>query len=196
MSSVSDGTSNTIAVIEDAGRTCPRSAVVSYGGTEGSYIDPNSITGVIDTVYDTVATTPTTGSASGICMRGVWRWCDPDAGGSGLSGPTATASATGLTSETGAYVNGYFGKVINQNNYPIGGPAGHLWTSNNQGLNDEPFSFHPGGCNCAMMDGSVRFLSESIHPVTLRYLVTRSEQKTTSDDLVVGQPGPPNSVHW
>ena len=23
-------------------------------------------------------------------MRGVWRWADPDAGGSGISGPTPT----------------------------------------------------------------------------------------------------------
>jgi prepilin-type processing-associated H-X9-DG protein len=57
-----------------------------------------------------------------------------------------------------------------------------LWTGNNQGPNDEPFSFHPGGCNTVMMDGSVRFLAESMHPVVLRYLVTRSEAKSVADD--------------
>ena len=43
MSAVSDGTSNTIAVIEDSGRICPRSTVASYGGTKGSYLDPTRI---------------------------------------------------------------------------------------------------------------------------------------------------------
>ncbi len=95
--------------------------------------------------------------------------------------------------------------MINQNNFPVGGPTGfsgttppfnHPWSSNNQGLNDEPFSFHPGGCNCAMMDGSVRFLSENTHPVTLRYLVTRSEAKTTADDLAIGTPLAPGATSW
>ena len=81
--------------------------------------------------------------------------------------------------------------MINQNNYPIGGPTLFPWTSINYGLNNEPFSFHPGGCNCGMMDGSVRFLSESLHPVILRYMVTRSELKQASEDnYVVGVPFP------
>ncbi len=71
--------------------------------------------------------------------------------------------------------------MINQNAYPLGGPqygpgAGG-WQYNNQGLNDEPFSFHPGGCNCVMVDGSVHFLSDSLDAITLRYLVTRAEGK-------------------
>ncbi len=74
MAAISDGTSNTIAIIEDAGRCCPRSTVASYGGTEGSYIDPNAALGVI-AADDMAATTPP-GKA---CMRGVWRWADPDA---------------------------------------------------------------------------------------------------------------------
>ena len=85
----------------------------------------------------------------------------------------------------------YTGKVINQNAYPVGGvrlptspsAAGVKgaqgtncsWTQNNCGANDEPFGFHTGGCNCVMVDGSVRFLSDKLDPVTLRRLVTRSE---------------------
>jgi prepilin-type N-terminal cleavage/methylation domain-containing protein/prepilin-type processing-associated H-X9-DG protein len=151
MSAVSDGASNTIAVIEDSGRICPAVANGTYGGTAGSYTDPNS--GFCATDTNNAGT-----------FRAVWRWADPDAGGSGISGDGATPT-----------------RVINQNNYPVGGPPGHLWVNNNQGLNDEPFSFHPGGCNAVMLDGSVRFLEESLDPVTLRYLVTRSEGADIND---------------
>ena len=189
LSAISDGTSNTLAIVEDAGRLCPRSTVPAYGGTEGRYPETAGTSGggwayaCTFGTTDTPATTPATGTSpvAGQVARSVWRWADPDAGGSGISGPTAD----GTTATTQ-----YIGKVINQNSYPVGGPASGLWTSNNQGLNDEPFSFHPGGCNALMMDGSVRFLDENMHPVVLRYLVTRSEAKTASEDLVVGQQFP------
>jgi prepilin-type N-terminal cleavage/methylation domain-containing protein/prepilin-type processing-associated H-X9-DG protein len=171
MSAVSDGTSNTIAVIEDAGRICPRSSSPAYGGTEGSYAetaDPANLS-----PEDIAATT----GPGGFLARAVWRWADPDANGSGVSGPTTNGSGAATQ---------YVGKIINQNNYPIGGPAGFRWTSNNYGLNDEPFSFHQGGCNVVMMDGSVKFLEETTHPVIMRYIVTRSESKSARDDLVTG----------
>lgn len=173
MGAISDGLSNTIAVIEDAGRVCPTASGGAYGGTMGSYVEPATIDPncVLDP-NDTAATKNGT-----LTTRAVWRWADPDAGGSGISGPTSDQNAS--ATET---VN-YTGKVINQNNYPTGGPVGHLWTSNNQGLNDEPFSFHPGGCNALMMDGSVHFFSESMTPIVLRYLVTRSEAKPVDADF-------------
>ena len=78
---------------------------------------------------------------------------------------------------------------VNQNAYPQGGPGNSYtdatgpaagagacpWYVNNCGLNDEPFSFHPGGCNAVMCDGSVHFFSEMITPVAMRALVTRNE---------------------
>lgn len=103
----------------------------------------------------------------------MWRWADQDAAGSGISGPPNVA-----------------GKYINQNATPFGGPPmasgsgcpslhvtgqGCPWNCNNCGPNDEPFSFHPGGCNGIFCDGSVKFLSDTIHGVILRYLVTRAE---------------------
>lgn len=180
VSAISDGLSMTIGIIEDAGRICPRSLNPAYGGTEGSYAETATTAGtgwayvaVLDPKDIAATTTPT-----GLLARAVWRWADPDAGGSGVSGPTANG-----TSATTQYV----GRVINQNNYPVGGSAAFPWTTNNYGLNDEPFSFHKNGCNAVMMDGSVRFLAENTHPVVLRYLVSRAEKKSPPDSLLVGQ---------
>jgi prepilin-type N-terminal cleavage/methylation domain-containing protein/prepilin-type processing-associated H-X9-DG protein len=178
MGAVSDGTSNTIAVVEDAGRVSIKS---NTGGTVpyyclSTYLD---LEVPADLLPDDV-TGDATGATTGSTARGVWRWADADACGSGISGPfgdNATVS--------------YSGQVINQNAYPIGGTnppvapsvagvkgargTGCSWTQNNCGPNDEAFAFHQGGCNCVMVDGSVRFLSTQLAPVTLRYLVTRSE---------------------
>lgn len=38
---------------------------------------------------------------------------------------------------------------------------------------DEPYSFHPGGINVTFGDGSTRFLSQDIAPLTMAALVTR-----------------------
>ena len=101
-------------------------------------------------------------------------------------------------------VNGsFFTRFVNNNSSPQGGPnpdnATHAfdgsdianwsattglvqtpgadcpWTVNNCGLNDEPFSFHPGGCSCVYCDGSTHFLRENIEPSVMRALVTRSD---------------------
>lgn len=155
---ITDGTSNTIAIIEDAGRICPKVAGGTYGGTAGSYVDPNILTGVTPTATDT---------ANAGANRAVWRWADPDCSGSGVSGN----DAEGVPAT----------RVINHYNFPIGGPSTAPWSTNNCGLNDEPFSFHPGGCNVVMVDGSVRFLDEQLDPVTMRYLVTRAEGVGATD---------------
>jgi hypothetical protein len=59
--------------------------------------------------------------------------------------------------------------VFDENNCP--------WFKNNCGPNDEPFSFHTGGVNLTLVDGSTHFLSETIDALTLRYLVTKAEQQ-------------------
>jgi prepilin-type N-terminal cleavage/methylation domain-containing protein/prepilin-type processing-associated H-X9-DG protein len=180
ISAITDGTSNTIAVIEDAGRV----GLASYtNGTVpyyclSTYVD-NNITGTTALLPHDV-TGDATGATDGTTARGVWRWADADACGSGVSGPFGDNGATTYT-----------GQVINQNAYPIGGASpvvapsvagvkgargtGCSWTQNNCGPNDEPFGFHKGGCNCVMVDGSVRFLSTQLDARTLRFLVTRSE---------------------
>jgi prepilin-type processing-associated H-X9-DG protein len=77
----------------------------------------------------------------------MYAWADPDSGTNGLSGPS----------------NALGSRVMRINNYrtPMGGPADCRWSQNNCGPNDEPFSFHTGGVNAAMGDGSVRFISDS-----------------------------------
>ena len=184
LSAVSDGASNTFAAIEDAGRISPASVGAPYY-TPSAFFD--SFTG---TLSDGDVTDPPSGglpAATG-SLRAVWRWADPDAGGSGISGP---ANARGFLDASG----NYGGKVINANAYPIGGspaatgvnaggntkglyPVGETgcpWTTQNCGPNDEPFAFHTNGCNVVMLDGSVRFLNEDLDPIAMRRLVTRAE---------------------
>jgi prepilin-type N-terminal cleavage/methylation domain-containing protein/prepilin-type processing-associated H-X9-DG protein len=167
LSTISDGTSGTIAVIEDAGRCAPKSGAPYPAYSK--YTDPTvSLGGTIDPADLNVTDNGNPNSGAGP-YRSVWRWADQDAGGSGVSGSPNLA-----------------GKYIN-NNATVGGPpaascpgnnaagAGCPWTCNNCGPNDEPFSFHPGGCNAVLCDGSVRFLAEELDFATLRYLITRAE---------------------
>jgi prepilin-type processing-associated H-X9-DG protein len=87
----------------------------------------------------------------------MYAWADPDSGTNGLSGPSnALAPSTRVVK-------------INQNKTPVGGPASCRWLNNNCGPNDEPFAFHTGGVNCALGDGSVRFVSDSIDAFVLKF---------------------------
>jgi len=142
---ISDGCSNTILIIEDTGRTF--TTVPFY--TLSKYPDPACVSGNAD-LADCTATSNN---------RTVNRWADPDACGSGVSGPP---------NDTKQY--------INNNKIPAGGPTDCPWADNNCGLNDEPFSFHQGGCNAVLADGSVHFLNEKINGTVIRRLVTRAEK--------------------
>lgn len=83
--------SNTIAIIEDAGRTYPTIEFYTFS----KYPDPACAGGFGD-----AADCSGTGQ-----NRAVNRWADPDAGGSGVSGPPNES-----------------GKYINNNSTPWGGP--------------------------------------------------------------------------
>jgi prepilin-type N-terminal cleavage/methylation domain-containing protein/prepilin-type processing-associated H-X9-DG protein len=185
MKNVGDGTSNTIAVIEDAGRVAGAGALAGVPYlTASSYVDVQADSLVSGTSISAVdlAATGTVGSSATHVARAMGRWADPDASGSGVSGPFDGSHAVGGTSPTTQ--TSYAGKVINQH-ASLGGDNGGanvadginacLWTSNNCGANDEPFSFHRGGCNAVMVDGSVRFLEDSLSPIVMRHLVSRSE---------------------
>jgi prepilin-type N-terminal cleavage/methylation domain-containing protein/prepilin-type processing-associated H-X9-DG protein len=56
----------------------------------------------------------------------------------------------------------------------------HCWR--NQTVNYAFKSYHPGGVNFAMTDGSVRFLKQTINPRTLNALATRAKGEVISSD--------------
>ncbi len=163
-------------MIEDTGRNHP---ALLYK-TMSSYNDASAM--CTAGAADAAALGTIQGNTSGgqPKNRGVYRWADPDAGGSGVSGPPNVR-------------DNKFAHYINNNATPLGGPGDAAnvaaigntpayatnpdcpWTVNNCGLNDEPFSFHPGGCNSVFADGSVHFLNENVDPRTMRALVTRAE---------------------
>jgi prepilin-type N-terminal cleavage/methylation domain-containing protein/prepilin-type processing-associated H-X9-DG protein len=150
---VVDGASNTILCIEDAGRAHPQAGV---WGSLSSRPSPNG------------EGPAWTGGASG--GRRMYAWADPDTAGNGLSGPSNALAPGSREAQINNYAN------------PIGGPAECKWANNNCGPNDEPFSFHSGGANCLMGDGSVRFMRDTTPALMLKYLAgSQDGQPVTLD---------------
>ncbi len=90
------------------------------------------------------------GRATGNVLPEGRGWADPD----GVSG-----SVDGSRQDTGA---------INGRSNPVGRC---IMNCNNF---SEPYSFHPGGINVCMADGSVRFISQNVSAATYAALVTRA----------------------
>ena len=177
-----DGLSNTSMIIEDSGRNFQ----TLFPFTASKYAESVAVADMPPSdqfLPDGVTANPAWSSSNGssppsvgsLKPRALNRWAEPDTG-SGVSGPpnqTVVVSPTGTTTPTGAGQ-----PFINQNKAPYGGPATCLWSLNNCGPNDEPFSFHPGGVNVVMGDGSVKFLSTQTHGLVVRYMVTSNEHKS------------------
>jgi prepilin-type N-terminal cleavage/methylation domain-containing protein/prepilin-type processing-associated H-X9-DG protein len=154
---ISDGTSRTILVAEDAGRN---EAMAS------PYQDPASPAGV---------------------DRAAWRWADSNSsfgvnGDPLYSTTVAPTSANAyknipvplnLPSPPNAQVTF---KGINNNKTPFGGPAACPWNASDSqcGPNNEIFSFHGSGANVVFADGHVSFLNENLNFQVLRALVTKA----------------------
>jgi prepilin-type processing-associated H-X9-DG protein len=152
-----DGTSNTIAIAEDAGRD-PR-YLSPY--TEG-YWD-----GVLTRAAAMAVINPFDPGPSGgyVPYRRYWRWADADEG-FGVSGVP-----------NNKYRPDHEANAWPQTNGPCCVAQG-----NNAGNNDEISSFHPSGANLLFGDGHVAFLKDSVNPVTLRGLVTLNGGEVLSSD--------------
>lgn len=148
-SSTLDGTSNTILCIEDAGRANP--SVAAFGALSARKT-PVSVP--VDPI-------PMMTGSNG---RRMYAWADADAVTNGFSGPSNSTTTKKAK--------------LNNNNLPNGGPANCLWSVNNCGPNDEPFSFHSGGAMACMGDGSVRFLVDSTDPIVLKWMAACADGNT------------------
>ena len=141
-----DGTSNTILCIEDAGRAFP---TVGKFGAASARVSPLAS-----------SADPMPGN-----LRRVFAWADPDAVTNGFSGPNNATVASDRVAK------------VNNHKFPIGGPTSCPWSTNNCGPNDEPFSFHPGGVNVVMGDGSVRFIIDTMDALLLKALCGANDGK-------------------
>ncbi len=159
LSDTTDGLTNTIAIIEDSGKT----TIVTGSYTAGALFGP--VAGTPVTQQGVVATAMP--GTSNTCPN---RWADPDSGsgvsGSPLRDPASTSPAYSATAPQA---------VINNNKTPNGGGTACPWSSNNCGPNDEPFSLHTGGVHALLGDGSVKFISENIDVQTVRRLLSRAD---------------------
>jgi prepilin-type processing-associated H-X9-DG protein len=146
ISELTDGTSNTILIAEDAGR------------------DPRFISPYNEGYYNGLVRRPIIGQgpAGGLLVkRRYWRWAEPD-------------NAFGVSGQPN---NPYRPMYENAEWAQSGITAG-----NNGGANDEMFSYHPGGVNVLLGDGSVRFLRNSIAITILRSVVTPKGGEVVSAD--------------
>jgi prepilin-type N-terminal cleavage/methylation domain-containing protein/prepilin-type processing-associated H-X9-DG protein len=154
---IADGTSNTILMAEDAGRT---------QAFQTSYAEPV-------TMYSSATPAPGTGS-----LRAFWRWAEQDNAFGASGDPLATPNGPGKAINNND--TPYGGPPTCP--WTTGAPSGYYSSANNCGNNDEIFGFHSGGANVVFCDGHVQFLRDSIPAVTVRYLVTRDGGESIQSD--------------
>jgi prepilin-type N-terminal cleavage/methylation domain-containing protein/prepilin-type processing-associated H-X9-DG protein len=153
---ITDGTSNTIAIGEDAGRDARFKSPYQETDEVGSSLKSDTCqVGYGAPQYPAGGRNVPTG------FRRYWRWAEPDGsyGVSGAPNNPGTPSNEGTPYATTTVSAG-----------------------NNCGANDELFSFHPGGVNVLMGDGSVRYIKNTINVVALRGLVTLANGEVISAD--------------
>jgi prepilin-type N-terminal cleavage/methylation domain-containing protein/prepilin-type processing-associated H-X9-DG protein len=153
LSEITDGTSNTIAIAEDAGRDA------RY---QSPYIEQDMIGSTPKGDPLIVQFNPPRNVPTG--QRRFWRWADAD-GSFGVSTQPNNKGPIALARTPGDYE----------------APMRTIEGSNSQN-NDEAYSFHPGGINALFGDGSVHFIKESINIVTWRSLITLKGGEVISSD--------------
>ena len=178
---ITDGLSRTIAMAEDAGR----SFETAFPNTQSAYPDPlfSSGNALVSNGAKQVTYTqwlaahnlvsgglPPGDVATPSGHRVLNRWAEPASAG-GISGQANNSPA-----------NKVF--AINGNRTPWGGPLGCPWGQTNCGPNEEIWSWHTGGANVLMCDGSVRSIGQEIDSRVLRMLITADEQDLYDDKQV------------
>jgi prepilin-type N-terminal cleavage/methylation domain-containing protein/prepilin-type processing-associated H-X9-DG protein len=148
---VTDGTSNTVAIAEDAGRDAT---------FQSPYLEQDMIGSSPRSDPYIVKFNPPRNVPTG--QKRFWRWADAD-GSFGVS--TQPNNKARPMNTQGFYL-----------------PPDIAIEGNNCGANDEAFSYHPGGVNVLLGDGSVRFIKDTINIVTWRSLITRARGEVVSAD--------------
>ena len=141
---ITDGTSNTILIAEDAAR---RENYI----TNPTYFDPATNLGIAN-------------DNTSFGTRRFWRWGEQDSG-FGVSGdPTLNTTTPNFL-----IINNNSSSPTTD-----GPSNCNWLTTNNCGTNDEIFSFHIGGANVVFADGHVSFLQTALTPPVVAALVSRS----------------------
>jgi prepilin-type N-terminal cleavage/methylation domain-containing protein/prepilin-type processing-associated H-X9-DG protein len=164
ISEITDGTSNTIAIGEDAGRD-PR-FISPYIEDFFDGLGPDGVFYATRTAFLAANLPLDPGPAGGPDLwRRYWRWAEPDES-YGVSGTPNNPFRP--EHELTSWLTPAQGPFIAQ--------------GNNADHNDELSSFHPSGVNALFGDGSVRFIKDSINPVVMRGLVSLSGGEVLSSD--------------
>ena len=158
---VLDGSSNTILLVEDAGRAHP---AVSLFGQYSSRTSPVVPAPDFEIQGLSGSGTP---FANG---RRVFAWADPDATTNGYSGPNNHAVFADRKAK------------FNNTPTPLGGPPACRWQVNNCGPNDEPFSYHSGIVLATMGDGSVRPIRDTVDGIVLKWASCATDGQTVNLD--------------
>ena len=97
--------------------------------------------------------------------------------------PAACQAASGAWSGSrgGKWIDGHYGNTLYNHFYP---PNASVWDCDNASGNKAlctARSYHPGGVDVLLCDGSVRFIPSSVHVGVWRALATRAGDEVVSD---------------
>lgn len=159
---VSDGTSNTVIVTEDAPYRNHRTLFPFQSSTAK---DPTMMGG-----------TDSGNVADGFGFRALNRWAEPEGAANGVSGPPyadpTSGQFNGIASFTGPWIN----QTSSPSSPNYGTSKGQCdWSMNNCGPNDEPFTAHAGGIPTLFLDGHVQTIRETVGAKTLYRLINPAD---------------------
>jgi len=157
ISEITDGTSNTVAFIECAGRD---ERYVNFYADGYAVNTPNNIGYPF----------PIRGAGVQAGPHRFWRWADPG-NAFGVSGqPNNPANVSMYVRDSSSWPNNGLTATVST----VPGGQG--------GANEEPFAFHPGGINALFGDGSVHFIKNTINLAAFRGILTLNGGEVVSSD--------------